>query len=197
MSRRTKKSAEACRRSGQARSTEASATSEPPLKKSLNLKSKSKRFPRLQVSKFIKNNIHCATELYSVSEERRKEGQPDLAALVLSCTKKSLNDLIGSTRELQNENATIKREESSRMLVKARLNSCAHGCYIECYICSRYILQTNNINPYIYADAIRDLLIHGRGKLRNVMITGPANCAKTLMLSHSRLSTMHLVTRSK
>ena len=28
-----------------------------------------------------------------------------------------------------------------------------------------------------YADAIRDLLKHGRSKFRNVMITGPANCA--------------------
>ena len=47
---------------------------------------------------------------------------------------------------------------------------------------SRDILQKNSINPYVYADAIRDLLIHGRGKLRNVMITGQANRGKTCML---------------
>ena len=53
---------------------------------------------------------------------------------------------------------------------------------MEWYICSREILQKNSINPYFYADAVRDLLIHGRGKFRNVTITGPANCGKTFML---------------
>ena len=43
---------------------------------------------------------------------------------------------------------------------------------MEWYICSRDILQKNSIN-HVYADAIRDLLMHGRDKLRNVMITGP------------------------
>ena len=36
----------------------------------------------------VKNNIHRATELYAAGEERRKEGQTDLAAFVQSCTKK-------------------------------------------------------------------------------------------------------------
>ena len=53
---------------------------------------------RLEVSEFmVKNNIHRATELYAVAEERRKEVQADLAAYALSCTKKSPNDLIEST----------------------------------------------------------------------------------------------------
>ena len=68
--------------------------------------------------------------------------------------KKSLNGLIDSTWELQNAKATIKREEISRMLVleKARLSSCVHDCYMECYICLRDILQKNSINPYTYID---------------------------------------------
>ena len=36
----------------------------------------------------VKNNIHRATELYAAGEERRKEGQTDFTAFVLSCTKK-------------------------------------------------------------------------------------------------------------
>ena len=36
----------------------------------------------------VKNNIHRATELYAAGEERRKEGQTDLAAFVQSYTKK-------------------------------------------------------------------------------------------------------------
>ena len=50
------------------------------------------------------------------------------------------------------------------------------------YICSSDSLQKNRTNPYVYADVIRDLPIHGRGKFRNIMITGPVNSRKTFML---------------
>ena len=66
-----------------------------------------------------------------------------------------------------------------QVLEKARLSSRVDGCDMEWYICSSDVLRKN---PYVYADAIRDLLIHGRGKFRNAMIIGPANCCKTFML---------------
>ena len=44
------------------------------------------------------------------------------------------------------------------------------------------VQKQNNQHPYVYAAAIRDLLITGRGKFRNIMIIGPANCGKTFML---------------
>ena len=93
----------------------------------------------------------------------------------LSCTKKSLNYLIESTWEIKNAKVTIEREKISRMetLEKVRLSSGVDGCDMEWFICLRDILQKNNINLYVYANAIKDLLIHGRGK------SGPANCGKT------------------
>ena len=123
---RTKKSAKAYRHSRKAKSSDTSTTSEAPPKKPSNSKSKLKRLSRLEVSEFmVKNNIHRATELYAATEERRKEGQADLAAFVLSCTKTSLNDLIENTWEMQNARATHEREKTSRMQVlkKARLSS--------------------------------------------------------------------------
>ena len=86
---------------------------------------------------------------------------------------------------MQNAKATLEREKTSRMQVleKARLSSCVDGCDMKWYICSHDILQKSSTNPYVYADAIRDLLIHERGKFRNVMITCPANCGKTFMLT--------------
>ena len=132
----------------------------------------------------LKYNIHHAAKLYAAAEKRRKEGRADLATVVLSCTKKTLNDFIESTWEMQNARAILKKEKISRMKVlqKVRFSSCVGGCDMEWYICSRDILQKNGINPYAYAHVIRDLLIHGRGKFRNVMITGPANCGKMFML---------------
>ena len=107
-----------------------------------------------------------------------------MAAFVLSCTKKSLNDLIEGTCEMPNAKGTLEREKTSRMQVleKVRLSSCVDGCDMELCTCSRDILQKNGINSYAYADAIRDVLIHALGKFRNAMITGPANCGKTFML---------------
>ena len=82
------KSTKAYRDSHKANSSDTSTTSELPPKKLLNSKSKPKRLPRLEVSKFmVKNYIHRATELYAAAEEKRKEGQEDLAAFVLPHTK--------------------------------------------------------------------------------------------------------------
>ena len=91
---------------------------------------------------------------------------------------------VESIWEMKNTKITLKREKTSRMqtLEKVRLSSCVDRCNMEWYICSRDILQKNSKNPYVYDDAIRDLLIHRRGKFRNFMITGPENCGKTFTL---------------
>ena len=98
---RTKKSTKAYSDSRKSKSSDTSATSEPRPKKLSNSKSKPKRFSRLEFSEFmVKNNIHRAIELYAAAKERRKEVQADSAAFVLSCTKKSFNDLIESIWEM-------------------------------------------------------------------------------------------------
>ena len=45
------------------------------------------------------------------------------------------------------------------------------------------MLQTNSIHPFVFAAALRELMIKGRGKFRNLMLVGPANCGKTFLLS--------------
>ena len=61
--------------------------------------------------------------------------------------KKTLNDLIGSTWEMQNAKTTLEREKTSRMQVleKVRLSSCVDVCDMEWYICSRDILQKKTV----------------------------------------------------
>jgi hypothetical protein len=44
------------------------------------------------------------------------------------------------------------------------------------------ILRDNYVEPHIFARAVHDLLQNGRGKYRNIMITGPANCGKSFMI---------------
>ena len=38
------------------------------------------------------------------------------------------------------------------------------------------------MNVYVFAGAVRELLIKGRGKYLNAMIVGPTNCGKTFLL---------------
>lgn len=48
----------------------------------------------------VKSNIDLAPESYDAGEGRGKEGQADLVAIVLSCTKTSLINVIESTWEM-------------------------------------------------------------------------------------------------
>ena len=125
--------------------------------------------------------------LQSYMLQQKKEGKKVghvLQSLCCHAPKNTLNDLIESTWEMQNAKATLEREKRSRIQVpeEVRFRSCIDGCDMQWYICSRDILQKNSINQYAYADAIRDLLIHRRGKFTNVMITGPVNCGKNFIL---------------
>lgn len=64
---------------------------------------------------------------------------------------------------------------------KTKIKFFLDGCDMKWHICSREILQKNNIKPFVSADTIRDLLIQNRGKFRNI-ITVPLNCGKRFVL---------------
>ena len=50
-------------------------------------------------------------------------------------------------------------------------------------ICAEEILANNQVPLQVFRDAVCDLLLKGRGKYRNIMITGNANCGKTFLLN--------------
>ena len=64
---------------------------------------------------------------------------------------------------------------------------CTTGCNKDWLKCALEVLKQNNQHPYVYAAAIRDLLINVKGKFRNIMIIGPTNCGKTFMLKSLEL----------
>ena len=49
--------------------------------------------------------------------------------------------------------------------------------------CAEEILANNQVPLQVFRDAVCDPLIEGRGKYRNIMITGNANCGKTFLLN--------------
>ena len=108
----------------------------------------------------------------------------DLTNFILTKSSKVLNDIIQKTWKMQTASECLQREKKSRMdILRGKMSEgCSLGCDKPWLKCAMEVLRNNNLHPFVYAAAIRDLLLNGRGKFRNLMIIGPANCGKTFML---------------
>ena len=54
------------------------------------------------------------------------------------------------------------------------------------------ILRNNDVNKFVFADNVRELLRKERGKNRNLIITGPSNYRKTFILNPSQYHIRHI-----
>lgn len=147
---------------------------------------KLRRLSNLDVAEFVvSNKITKTNELFAAAKERQKEGNKDLANFVMSRCAKKLQELMENAWQMENAHEEIVREKKSRIdILRAALEEpCVAGCNSQWYECANEVLTKNNIHPYIFAAAVRDLIEKGRGKFRNLMIVGPANCAKTFILA--------------
>ena len=73
------------------------------------------------------------------------------------------------------------RENSPRVIARSERKECTEGCGGMWKICAEEILANNQVPPQVFRDAVCDLPIKGRGKYRNIMINGNANCGKTFL----------------
>ena len=46
---------------------------------------------------------------------------------------------------------------------------------------AEHVLRNNKLHPFVFAEALRTLIIKGQGKHRNVMVIDNANCGKTFL----------------
>ena len=78
----------------------------------------------------------------------------------------------------------LDRAKTSRMeiLRKAAEEDCAQQCEGMWLHCAFEVITNSNIHPYVFAAALRDLIEHGQGKFRNMVIV-PANCEKKLFIN--------------
>ena len=147
--------------------------------------SKIKRLSNLDVSEFIiSNNISSEIELLAAANIRKDEGQKDLANFVLQKSPKSIRDLLENSWKMHNSSSTLERQQTSRMelIENCCKQNCVAGCNRTWIDCATEVLNLNEIHPFVFAAAVRDLLKKGRGKFRNIFIHGPANTAKSFML---------------
>ena len=68
-----------------------------------------------------------------------------------------------------------------RLIEKSLKEQCVEGCQSLWFKCAVEVLKNNDVNRFVFAAAIRELLKKGRGKNRNVIIVGPANFAKDIL----------------
>lgn len=132
------------------------------------------------ISKEIKN----ITQLQALAYAQKKEGKQDLMQFLLGRTRKAVCELIDSTWEIKYAGQRIERASKTRheILVEARRGACFPGCRGEWLSAAQEILVNNGIERHTFAQSIQEALVQGRGKYRNIMITGPANCGKTFIL---------------
>ena len=71
---------------------------------------------------------------------------------------------------------------SNRYSEKHLTSDCVRGCSRQWLQCAKDVCLLHGIDTFQFVTSINDLLIHGRGKNRNFIIPGPANCTKIFML---------------
>ena len=150
---------------------------------------KAKRLSSIEVADFIvKHRLHNKTELYAMAQNRKVNGECDLAAFLLSKNEKSIGELIEKTWAMTDASYTMMRESKSRMelVEEAAQSTCStEECvWLECAL---EVLRFNSINPHTFGGYLKELLKSGRGKWKNLMIIGETNCAKTFLLKPLKL----------
>ena len=145
-----------------------------------------RRLSNSEVAKFlVENDIKTDTHLMSVANQRQSEDQPDLFNFILNKSSKSLSELICVTWKMHSAPKTIERQHKCRLdlVVETADTACIEGCNGTWLVCARQVLKNNNINIYVFADALRECLKRGRKKNNNILLTGPTNCGKSFLLN--------------
>ena len=145
--------------------------------------SKIKRLSNYEVYEFITgNNIQSVDELFFIACTQEGNGKKDLANYLLSKSLKSISDLFDAAKQVGTATSTMKRAQISRMEILEEASEKECNCGREWFQCATQLMVRNGIHPFVFADRIRNLLISGRGKYQNRIITGLANCGKKFLL---------------
>ena len=121
---------------------------------------------KLDVAEFmVKNSIKSDDELFTAAYEKKSAGQKQLANLILNQSPKNLQDLISNTWKMQQAVANLQEKNVPRMDVIRRYSTteCVDGFNGTWLQCTMQVLTQNNVNPVVFANALREQLEKGRG----------------------------------
>ena len=132
------------------------------------------------LAKKIKNKSQLLKFVYELRQEEKR----DLPLYVLNNIDKSVK-LIKTTWEMESAVKVLERAAKTRMDILHEVNS--GECVMECgemwLQAATETLTRNNVTREDFSREILGSLVKGRGKHRNILIIGPANCGKTFMLN--------------
>lgn len=179
------------RREDMRRATQAIASRKAAARKNgTNMKNKKKRKRMLsvyQVTQIIRENkISTRMQLLAMAASQERTGNTDLAEFIANRGSRVVNEALDLAQELQDAEEKQKRLSKSRIdiLEEELKKECVKGCENKKWLKSALqILQRNDIDVTTYCRAIFRALDKGRGKYTNIYIFGPANTAKTFMLT--------------
>ena len=97
---------------------------------------------------------------------------------------KQLSELLMKNDLMTNARRKVHNLKMSRMstLRSYKDSECVENCNGLWYRCATDILRRSDINKYVFADAIRELLEKGRGRKRKKILLGPESSGKTFLL---------------
>ena len=132
----------------------------------------------------VAKRIKTRTELLALAREQKLEGKTDIAEFIINRGSKVVAEILESAWEMEDAQKTLERQRKSRLqlLQEARLGECVENCNGDWLVCAREVLERNGVEESYFAEQVYELLDKGRGKYRNIMIVGVANCGKTFLL---------------
>ena len=126
----------------------------------------------------IQKGVKDLTELQALAYGQKQEGKTDLAEFLISHAPGVVTDILNSAWEIETAQQKLAHSKKTRMelLQEGRSGECVEGCNGEWLTCAQEILQNNSVPSRRFENSVIELLTKGRGKYRNIMIVGPANC---------------------
>jgi len=131
----------------------------------------------------LTSDIKTRLQLLALANRLKVEGKTDLAKFIYKKSKKALDEIISTAWEMEGAEDAIERAQMRRLdiLKSVGLNGdcVCDGVWL---LQAKDILNRNNITHEHFSNSVMNLLRNGRGKYRNILITGPTNCGKTFIL---------------
>ena len=145
---------------------------------------KKKRIQKSDVAMFIvENNIHTELELKSVSVERRDAGDRALYDYLFRMRQGDREALVLDAWSFENAKDSLAECVLDRV---QRVRDCLDRGDCNCgglwLRCAKDIMVKNNINESEFCASIMFALEKGRSKGSNIILIGPADCAKTFLI---------------
>ena len=147
---------------------------------------KRKRYSTSDVVDIIRQNkIKTRLELINLAMVQKEQGKSELSDFIANRGRKVVNEALDLAKEFDDAPEALARLQKTRiqLLEEAYTLSCSDECKGQWLHCALDVLNRNEICTQSFCNSVYKALLEGRGKYKNVYISGPANTGKTFLVS--------------